>query len=586
VKVLLKIAVLCCLLMPAAVMSQPPSLDSLQRIHAQLRFGMFIHFNMNTYIPGWAETRPNPDTMLTYFNPTKLDCTQWMRAAKSAGMTYALLTTKHHDGFALWPSKQTPPNGRTKYTVAQSAVPTRDIVQEYVDACRAYGILPGLYFSMWDVGNGIGGAFSVTDTIDWGKDSAYVLGQITELLGGTYGKIPVFAIDGYSWKMGHKQIPWQAIRARIKQLQPECLIIDHTGALPWEVDVMYFEEPLGIQMNTGNTLSSCQGQTISGDWFWNSSARDSTQLKTVAVITEHLTRLEKGWCNFILNCPPNRSGLMDTAIVNRLAAVGKAWKPDTTRAKLPTQPNLIERPLSPITASSTSGTAKLACDGLNDWTGGPRFQTLWTSSSALPQSVTLNYGAIYDSIDMLMYLPRRDTLTNGKADTIGNVTKYSIYVSTDNVTFTKVDSGSWASDKSIKRTYFTKQKARYLKFQVDSAVGGYGVIGEISAGSHKIPYTASVATHPQAVTPSSSSKQQCTFASNGNVVRMTLPREVLSGLATFTLYTVQGRAVQCWTMPAAATMQVKMDLMARGVYLGKLIVGGHEFASRILTVGE
>jgi alpha-L-fucosidase len=501
-----------------------------------------------------------------------------MRAIKSAGMTYALLTTKHHDGFAIWPSQQTPPNGKARYTVAQSGIPTRDVVREYVDSCRAYGILPGLYFSMWDIANGIGGVYSVTDTIDWNKVKPFVLGQITELLGGTYGKIPFFAFDGYSWKMGHKQIPYQEIRALIKKLQPQCLIMDHTGACPWEVDIRYFEEPLKIQMPAGNTIASCQGQTISGDWFWDATAADSNQLMTVAAIMEHLTRLEKGWCNFLLNCPPNRSGVLDAAIVNRLTAVGKVWKPDLTRAKLPTQPDLIERPLSPITATATSGTAKLACDGLNDFTKGPRFQTLWQSSTSLPQSVTLNYAAVYDSIDMLMYLPRRDAVTTG------NITRYSIFVSTNGTNFTKVDSGSWAGDNEIKRTYFARQKAQYLRFQADAAVGGYAIIGEISAGSHKLLWTPT-ATLPQTRTAEASIIQLCSVIHNGNIVRMTLPPEEVSGAAsaTFTIYTVQGKFLQSWTMPAAATMLVKMNMPACGVYMGKLTVGNHEFVSKILA---
>jgi alpha-L-fucosidase len=584
-KLLKKITIACCLLLPAVVAAQPPSLDSLQRLWVNHRFGMYIHFNMNTFYPGWAEARTTPTT----FAPTNLNCGQWMKAAKSAGITFAILTTKHHDGFALWPSQQTPPFGTAKYTVAQSSIPTRDVVREYVDSCRAYGILPGMYFSMWDVASAIGGAYSVTDTIDWAKVKPFIIGQLTELLGGTYGTIPVLVLDGYMWKMGQKQIPYQEIRMLVKKLQPSCLILDHDGLKTeaWDYDAAIFEEPIGIQMPTGNSIAAHQEQTISGDWFWNSTAADSTQLKTVAVITEHLTRLEKGYCNFILNCPPNRTGQMDAAIVNRLAAVGKSWKPDTTRAPLPTQPELIERPLTPITASATSGTPKTACDGLNDGPAGPRFQTLWQSSTALPQSVTLNYGAVYDSIDMLMYLPRRDTLTNGRPDTIGNITKYSIFVSTYGTTFTKVDSGTWAPNKNIKRTYFSKQKAQYLKFQVDSAIGGSGVIGEILAGSHKIPWSSTVTVQTHAV--AAGVVQYCTLTHNGSVLHITLQREAIGGgvsSAILTLYTVQGRAVQSWTMPAAPKIQVTTRMLARGIYLGRLMVGGHEFTTRVLEVSE
>lgn len=210
------------------------SAQTLQELQAQRvdwRFGMYIHFNMNTFYPGWANDRVDPKM----FNPTKLDCAQWAAAAKSAGMKFAALTTKHHDGFALWPSKQTPPNGKAPYTIAQSSVPTRDVVKEYVDAFRAAGIAPGLYFSLWDVANGIGAGYGTTDTINWDAVKGYVMGQLTELL-SNYGEIPLLIFDGYSWKMGHKQIPYQEIRALVKRLQPTCVITDHNGLLtePWE----------------------------------------------------------------------------------------------------------------------------------------------------------------------------------------------------------------------------------------------------------------------------------------------------------------------------------------------------------------
>jgi alpha-L-fucosidase len=294
------------------------------------------------------------------------------------------------------------------YTIAQSSVPTKDIVREYVDAFRAEGILPGLYFSMWEVANGIGGPYNQTDSIKWDYVKAYILGQITELLGGAYGEIPIFVIDGYSWKMGHTQIPYQEIRELIKTLQPNCLIVDHNGGIPWEVDLVYFEGPLGIIAPLGNTIAGCQGQTISWDWFWDNSSADSSQLKSLNSIVDHLTRLEPLYTNFILNCPPNRSGLLDKAIVDRLSEIGTFWKPNLSRPPLPNQLPNIEHPITPVSATASSGNASLAIDGINDWHGGPRYQTLWQSDTTLPQSVMIDLGSIYNNIDRLLYLQGRN----------------------------------------------------------------------------------------------------------------------------------------------------------------------------------
>lgn len=114
---------------PAQTVSVSPStsLDALQRRFVDLRFGMFIHFNMPTYVD---EDWPDPDALPELFNPVKLDCRQWARAAKSAGMTYGCLTTKHHSGFCIWDTKT------TDYSVMSSPF-KRDVVKEYVDAFRA-----------------------------------------------------------------------------------------------------------------------------------------------------------------------------------------------------------------------------------------------------------------------------------------------------------------------------------------------------------------------------------------------------------------------------------------------------------------
>ena len=103
---------------------------------ADLRFGMFNHFNLGTFTDEeWAA--PNQDPAL--FAPSNVDCAQWAAAAVAAKMSYGVLTTEHHDGFCLWPS------AHTGYTVATSSY-RHDIVGRYVTAFRAAGLKGGLYF--------------------------------------------------------------------------------------------------------------------------------------------------------------------------------------------------------------------------------------------------------------------------------------------------------------------------------------------------------------------------------------------------------------------------------------------------------
>jgi len=479
------------LLSVTAASAQTLTLDSLQRRYADKRFGMFIHFNMNTYSPGWANNRVNP----LLFNPMNLDCAQWAAAAKAAKMTFGVLTAKHHDGFQIWPSKMTPPNGQSMYTIAQSSQSTMDVVKSYTDAFRAAGLWPGLYMSMFDVANGV----PRSSTTRWtAAIRTFILGQITELLTG-YGEIPIFWFDGYAWATGHWAIPWQEIRDTIKALQPNCMIVETNGMqLPWESDAVFIEEDGTMWIPPGNTNAAVSGYSISGNWFWDNSATSGSTLKTVAnIVTTHLNALNPLYCNVQLNCPPNRQGLMDTAIVNRLTAVGAAWSPNLSRPPLPTQPPMIESPLTPVTVTATSGTAMNAIDGMLDRpvTG---VQTLWQSTGALPQSVTLDFGQSYSNITYLFYLPRRF------ANTTGNITSYRIYVSTNGTTFTQITTGTaigggtfgtWAPDSTIKRVSFAAQTARYIRLEAVAVNGGTSaVICDLSVGG---PRTTTAVRKPE-----------------------------------------------------------------------------------------
>ena len=111
--------------------AQTKSLHQLQQEFVDLRCGMFIHFNMPTF---FNEDWPDPDAAPELFNPVRMDCKQWAKAAKSANMTYGCLTTKHHSGFCIWDTKT------TDYSVMSSPF-KRDVVKEYADAFRAEGIL-------------------------------------------------------------------------------------------------------------------------------------------------------------------------------------------------------------------------------------------------------------------------------------------------------------------------------------------------------------------------------------------------------------------------------------------------------------
>ena len=156
------------------------SLHDLQQQFVDLRFGMFIHFNIPTFMnQDWAD----PDASPSLFNPTRLDCSQWAQAAKSAHMSYGCLTTKHHSGFCIWNTKT------TDYNVMNSPL-KRDVVKEFADAFRAQGLKVCLYYSILDTHHKLRPGLITRQHVEMIK------AQLTELL-THYGEITALIIDGW-----------------------------------------------------------------------------------------------------------------------------------------------------------------------------------------------------------------------------------------------------------------------------------------------------------------------------------------------------------------------------------------------------
>ena len=176
------------------------------------RFGMFIHFGLYA-MPArheWVrcyEYIPNETYDKKYFprfNPDLFDAREWAQAAKKAGMKYIVLTTKHHEGFCMWDSKV------TDYKITNTPF-GRDLVKEYVEACRAEGLKVGFYYSIidWhhphftiDVNHPLRPRGGFTDEsyarLNKGRDMAkyreYMFAQVRELL-TWYGKIDIIWFD-------------------------------------------------------------------------------------------------------------------------------------------------------------------------------------------------------------------------------------------------------------------------------------------------------------------------------------------------------------------------------------------------------
>jgi alpha-L-fucosidase len=312
---------------PAAASKAALPLAQLQQQFVDLRFGMFIHFNIPTYM---NQDWPDPDASPSIFNPTKLNCDQWAKAAKSANMSYGCLTTKHHSGFCIWDTKT------TDYNVMNSPL-KKDVVREFTDAFRKNGLKVMLYYSILDTHHRLRPNMINRKHIDMVK------AQITELL-SNYGEISALIIDGWDapWsRISYDDIPFEDIYKLIKSLQPNCVLMDLNGA-KYPAEGLYYSDIKTYEMGAGQRVSKESNRMpalaclpIQKAWFWKTTFPTEPVKDAAKLVNETIIPLNNVDCNFILNVAPNRDGLFDDNALAALKEIGKLWHNEGPVKKLP-----------------------------------------------------------------------------------------------------------------------------------------------------------------------------------------------------------------------------------------------------------
>jgi len=350
--------------------AQQKPLRELQQAFVDLRFGMFIHYNMPTYsIEDW----PDPDMPVSAFAPTQLDCHQWARAAKAAGMSYGCLTTKHHSGFCIWDTKT------TDYNSMQSPAHV-DVVRQYVDAFRQEGLGVMLYFSILDTHHRIRPGH-----INPKKHTDFIKSQLRELL-TNYGDITALIIDGWDapWsRISYDEISFPEIYNYIKSLQPNCLVMDLNAAkYPREAlfytDIKSYEQGAGQKISTSeNRLPALACLSIQRTWFWKASM-PTDQLKDVRwLVEENIRPYNNAYCNFILNVAPNRAGLMDDNAVEALRQIGRMWRNEGPTQPIPAcEPPITQRNIAKGCPTEYSWSYDYS---IGDFANDDDFGSAWTS---------------------------------------------------------------------------------------------------------------------------------------------------------------------------------------------------------------
>jgi alpha-L-fucosidase len=304
------------------------------------RFGMFIHWGLYA-LPArheWVKhneklTNEQYQKYFDVFNPDLFDPKAWAKSAKAAGMKYAVLTTKHHEGFCLFDSKY------TDYKATNTGA-KRDLVKEFVEAFRAEGIKVGFYYSLLDwhhpdytideihPQSPAGGADSSYERLNKGRDMnkyrAYLRNQVRELL-TNYGKIDILWLDfSFPGKHGKGHEDWGSVELlkMIRQLQPG-IIVDNRLDLDEYSDGADFATPEQVKPSElksdygGMPFETCQ--TFSGSWGYY---RDENTWKTIhQLLTLLITSVSKGG-NLILNVGPTARGVFDYRAQRALNSIG------------------------------------------------------------------------------------------------------------------------------------------------------------------------------------------------------------------------------------------------------------------------
>jgi alpha-L-fucosidase len=329
----------------------------------ELEYYMFVHFTVNTFTDKeWGYG----DEAESVFNPSAMDCRQWAKVAKDAGMKGIIITAKHHDGFCLWPS------AFTEHSVKNSDWKNGegDVLKELRQACDEYGLKMGVYLSPWDRNSAVYGTPEYL---------VYYRSQLNELL-TEYGDIFEVWFDGANGGDGYyggaREIrkidnktyyDWLNTHKIVRELQPGAVMFSDAGPdIRWvgnergmgsltnwcllKKDEMYpggdFARILGEGHEDGNYWVPAEVDvSIRPGWFYHGS-QDSMVRSPENLMDLYYSSVGRN-SNLLLNVPPDRRGLLhendvksllefrellDREFSNELA-IGKKAEASDTRGK-------------------------------------------------------------------------------------------------------------------------------------------------------------------------------------------------------------------------------------------------------------
>lgn len=295
-----------------------------------MRFGMFIHWGpvaISGHEIGWSRGRQTPieeyDQLYKKFNPTEFDADQWARIAKDAGMKYLVLTTKHHDGFCLWPSEF------TEYDIANTPF-KRDVLKELSEACKRHNIQFSAYYSVCDWWHP---DYPLDSPAGKGKKAEHNMDRYFEYLKNQTKEI----IDNYGplglmWFDGEWEKPWtreygNELYRYLKDIQPDLIVNNRVSkgrsgmagtTKQTDLNAGDFDTPeqrIG-GFSRQRPWETCM--TICRQWAW----KPDDNMKSLSECIRTLLYTAGGDGNLLFNVGPMPDGRIEPRQVERLKEMG------------------------------------------------------------------------------------------------------------------------------------------------------------------------------------------------------------------------------------------------------------------------
>jgi len=297
----------------------------------EAKFGMFIHWGVYSVPAGFYHDKPvagigewimnrGKIPMAEYqsfakeFNPVKFDADAWVKAAKDAGMKYIVITSKHHDGFAMFDTKASP------WNIVQATPYGKDPLKDLAAACRKYGIKLGFYYSQaQDWNNGGAAAGGKWDPAQQHDMDDYIdkiaVPQVKEIL-SNYGEFP--AVIWWDTPTGMNTNRAQKLYDTVKALKPDIIMNNRLGG-GFKGDTETPEQKIPAKGFPGRDWETCM--TLNNTWGFK---RDDDHWKSTATLIRNLCDIASKGGNYLLNVGPTSEGLIPQPSLDRLAEVG-AW---------------------------------------------------------------------------------------------------------------------------------------------------------------------------------------------------------------------------------------------------------------------